>query len=444
MKIACDACEAKYSIADEKIRGKVFKIRCKKCSNVIVVRAADEAPVIAAADPDAIWHLVIAGDQVGPLTVDDVGTRVDAREATGETLAWREGLADWAPLGELEAFAARFRGDAPATEPPPDHAKLRGERNESSVLFSLGNLAKIAATTPRPAPSTGGEGSGLIDIRSMASAYLGAGPAPAKAAPQIGSLDDLPVFATSAFAEPAVLVPTPTRPTRSRLLLAMVGSVGVLAAVAIVLVVMLMKTSPAKALAVASAEPPPPVAAPPPVEKLAAPIEKPAPPPVEPAAPPPIAPPPNPRPSPHREAKAHPAQAPVVAPPIASKEAHDCDEVFCTINPETPCCHAHASPNALPSKQALADPSLPEKLVSSMIGPALAPVRAKAMACGATSTARGKVRIHVKVGPEGRVGDVAVEEAPEPALGTCVSAAVRHATFPKTQTGGSFAVPYLF
>ena len=48
MKIVCDACQAKYSISDDKVQGKVFKIRCKKCSNIIVVRggagAAEPAP----------------------------------------------------------------------------------------------------------------------------------------------------------------------------------------------------------------------------------------------------------------------------------------------------------------------------------------------------------------------------------------------------------------
>ena len=38
MKIVCGSCQAKYSIADEKVAGKVFKIRCKRCSEVIVVR----------------------------------------------------------------------------------------------------------------------------------------------------------------------------------------------------------------------------------------------------------------------------------------------------------------------------------------------------------------------------------------------------------------------
>ena len=55
MKIVCDKCATKYSIADEKVRNKVFKIRCKKCSNIIVVRggaSAAEAPAPAAQEKD--------------------------------------------------------------------------------------------------------------------------------------------------------------------------------------------------------------------------------------------------------------------------------------------------------------------------------------------------------------------------------------------------------
>ena len=67
MKIVCDNCATKYQIADEKVSGKAFKIRCKKCSHIIVVNkgggeassagqqvpdgaAAQEAPA-AAAEP---------------------------------------------------------------------------------------------------------------------------------------------------------------------------------------------------------------------------------------------------------------------------------------------------------------------------------------------------------------------------------------------------------
>jgi predicted Zn finger-like uncharacterized protein len=40
MKFVCDRCQAKYSIADERVRGKVLKVKCKTCANVITVREA--------------------------------------------------------------------------------------------------------------------------------------------------------------------------------------------------------------------------------------------------------------------------------------------------------------------------------------------------------------------------------------------------------------------
>ena len=94
MKIVCDACQAKYSISDDKVQGKVFKIRCKKCSNIIVVRGgaqAAEAPAPAQQEKDtrvydygyeggqggdeSVWHVVINQDQVGPMTAAEVQQR---------------------------------------------------------------------------------------------------------------------------------------------------------------------------------------------------------------------------------------------------------------------------------------------------------------------------------------------------------------------------------
>src|SRR5687767_10451298 len=128
MKIVCDACSAKYSIADEKVRGKVFKIRCKKCSNIIVVRgnagAADGA--VAAGDapaddgggdpsnPESVWHLVIDQQQVGPLTPEEVRMHLDRGDIDAESYIWREGFADWDRIADVEPFSAWFGGAASA------------------------------------------------------------------------------------------------------------------------------------------------------------------------------------------------------------------------------------------------------------------------------------------------------------------------------------------
>ncbi|HET9623188.1 MAG TPA: GYF domain-containing protein, partial [Kofleriaceae bacterium] len=340
MKIVCDACQAKYSISDDKVQGKVFKIRCKKCSNIIVVRggagAAEPAPAPqqekdtrvydygydgadqAPAGDESVWHVVINQDQVGPMTAVEVQRRFSAGEIDAETYIWREGFTDWLPLSQVDTFAQLAAGTS-ASEPPAStgsgaravasmfgagnedatggrsdpgdlfatasgsqaardddggdlfggkpspseaqasNSKLRGERNENSVLFSLGNLAQLASDKPVAAahsPSSsstnlgaatgaaGGEGSGLIDIRSMASAYLG-GPGGSSAKPAsagIGSMDDIPVFGGGGFSEPAVIVPV-ARNTggNNKLLYALIGGVGLIAVAAVVVVVVMLK-----------------------------------------------------------------------------------------------------------------------------------------------------------------------------------------------------------
>ena len=108
MKIVCDACQAKYSIADDKIQGKAFKIRCKKCSHIIVVKpggegatasssasaaapeAATRAPAAeASAAEQGVWHVVVDGEQVGPLTESEVKDRLRAGKINSDTLVWK-------------------------------------------------------------------------------------------------------------------------------------------------------------------------------------------------------------------------------------------------------------------------------------------------------------------------------------------------------------------
>jgi predicted Zn finger-like uncharacterized protein len=51
MKFVCDRCQTKYSIADDKVRGKVLKVRCKTCQNVITVREAGAKPSVGGLAP---------------------------------------------------------------------------------------------------------------------------------------------------------------------------------------------------------------------------------------------------------------------------------------------------------------------------------------------------------------------------------------------------------
>src|SRR5689334_3313776 len=82
MKISCQSCQAKYTIADEKVAGKTVKIKCKKCGATIVVNGAEAAaaaPMAAAPAPQQAYAAAPPGD-------DDDGdgaTRVFAEGSGG-------------------------------------------------------------------------------------------------------------------------------------------------------------------------------------------------------------------------------------------------------------------------------------------------------------------------------------------------------------------------
>jgi predicted Zn finger-like uncharacterized protein len=262
MKIVCGSCQAKYSIADEKVAGKIFKIRCKRCSEVIVVRGDQDAVAEAGngADAgngayagngsdeptsvDAIWHVVVNGEQAGPYTPPQLSEMLSGGQLDWEAYVWCEGFENWLPMRDVPELVTAISGqpDEPTTiGTTPAHAvaqpsmgadpfadeggaavgmfaqpaaqsraranlfgetapvaspkvvasaasprvsadqAMTGVRNENSVLFSLKNLQALATGSSTPAtagaggPShrpgyAGGEGSGLIDIRALATA----------------------------------------------------------------------------------------------------------------------------------------------------------------------------------------------------------------------------------------------------------------------------------
>ncbi len=167
MKIVCDSCGTKYSISDDKVRGKVFKIRCKKCSHIIVVRGTNEAAAApAAAAPAAApvadgWHLVVDGDQVGPVPESDIRGRIERGEINAETYVWKEGFADWLKLSAIPEFASLVQpadggvfadgtgsgavnGDAGAREPAAGGGLFGGAPAADEEADVFGGLAPAA------------------------------------------------------------------------------------------------------------------------------------------------------------------------------------------------------------------------------------------------------------------------------------------------------------
>lgn len=143
MKFYCDQCQTKYSIADEKVRGKVLKVRCKNCSHVITVREPvqpvpsqfidDRAPLknraasasavrrerveslsnVAAARAVApssevvpiSWHYALNGESFGPYSLDYLRAQFASARLSDAAYVWNETFDAWKPVREVAEFS---------------------------------------------------------------------------------------------------------------------------------------------------------------------------------------------------------------------------------------------------------------------------------------------------------------------------------------------------
>jgi predicted Zn finger-like uncharacterized protein len=133
MKITCQACQAKYTIADEKVVGKVVKIRCKKCGATIVVNGNETSSgsqppgageeggeaALAVAGSSEPWTVNVAEGDQRVMTEPELVAAYRAGVVTNDTYCWRDGMPDWAPIAELgPVYAACTAPGAAAGEFP--------------------------------------------------------------------------------------------------------------------------------------------------------------------------------------------------------------------------------------------------------------------------------------------------------------------------------------
>ncbi len=163
MKITCESCHAKYSIADEKVAGRVFKIRCKRCGEVIIVKGDEEpaqqdvaaqAPSVAA---DAVWHVVINGEQFGPYQPAQIGELLATGQIDWEAYVWREGFDNWVPacdVGELVSAISGPQGEqqAAADVPASDFASVPapGGTEQPTSIFDKSHASSAVQPGARP------------------------------------------------------------------------------------------------------------------------------------------------------------------------------------------------------------------------------------------------------------------------------------------------------
>ncbi len=224
MKIICDSCGAKYSIADEKVAGKVFRIKCKKCGSPIVVRGdrssqvgessvgqaggsagtAEGASRSSSVDAGAVWHVVINGEQQGPYGAETLQGKFDSGEIDLDTYVWREGFDGWKLARDVEEVAelSSENGDAGASASGAGRASrssLTGNAPASNATGFGGGYGSGASRPSDPGASaqrlSAHEGADLFgqdeateiaDVR-RAAPFLASGASPASASPASAS-----------------------------------------------------------------------------------------------------------------------------------------------------------------------------------------------------------------------------------------------------------------
>ncbi len=238
MKITCDACSSKYSIADEKVQGRKVKVRCKGCgSNILVdgtqlqppAEASEQGPSSAdsavESDPNKKeWSVNISDDESRDMNTEELVQAWAAKLVDSDAYVWKDGMGDWKPILEVpelkqllsdalpieekkvlassasdDKIEDLFGGvnlagngtdvDANATKSASAQAKT-GVRNESSVLFSLDSLNEGLPTEKTEAADVFGTsltGGGMLgsnaDLLTAPASEPASVPAGARSAP---------------------------------------------------------------------------------------------------------------------------------------------------------------------------------------------------------------------------------------------------------------------
>ncbi len=219
MKITCQACAAKYTIADDKVQGKIVKIRCKKCGATIVVNGNDPAaPGSDAQGGEAArfdyasqggggdqWTVNVADGDQRTMTDGEIVAAYHAGVVTDETFAWKDGMGDWLALREIEQLYAQCT----ATRAMPAPSTLGGGGIGGKPAADDDDDGDYATKVQESPMSAGGAGGGSRVPQPPANGYADAAPLAARRANARAPAADLFGSAAQAGSEEDVMTSAP-------------------------------------------------------------------------------------------------------------------------------------------------------------------------------------------------------------------------------------------
>ncbi|HEX4476308.1 MAG TPA: zinc-ribbon domain-containing protein, partial [Polyangiaceae bacterium] len=216
MIVDCHSCGATYNISDEKVRGRRVRVRCKSCSAAIIVDgetlvAEDRTrvyqpprfdPKTEEDEPEEATRVMFASvheyREPGPeewmvnlspteqrtMSLDDIVQARNTGALKEDAFAWRDGMSDWLPIGEIAEIRAAL------------------ESGEATKVVSPKNLSPALA----PRGTLNGAAPGLESFRKSSSPTLPSTQIPSP--PPLAPSSDSPA--------PAVAYSAPSAPPRAQ------------------------------------------------------------------------------------------------------------------------------------------------------------------------------------------------------------------------------------
>jgi predicted Zn finger-like uncharacterized protein len=221
VKFLCDRCKTRYSIGDDRVRGKILKIRCKNCANVITVRegmSADDlgepnrgrpttaAPIAAASAPagsalasafaqqvakpppalEEEWYVSIDGEQSGPFSLADAQRWIAERPFDADLHCWSEGFDDWLPVDKVSHFRGLRKKPRAPTAPPPLPRVAPGRSGPAMAVRPVEEEPKpLFAATMAQLEKSAGIKSPVTPANGVLAKANGRGSAPVPAIPAV-------------------------------------------------------------------------------------------------------------------------------------------------------------------------------------------------------------------------------------------------------------------
>lgn len=173
MQFSCAKCYTKYSVPDEKVRGKRIRTKCRKCGAEIVVDGpgvaggppSSRSPVSmreappSSAEPAASedrWTVAVDRTTQRKMTTTEIAEAWAKNEIGAGALVWKAGMSGWESPAQIPAIALALKAKEPKKEsavaPESTWDDDESTRVVDGALAFPGRPAPIPQRPPPPAP----------------------------------------------------------------------------------------------------------------------------------------------------------------------------------------------------------------------------------------------------------------------------------------------------